>query len=119
VLDKFGLPDGGPPVDVTFGCEMRETGEIYRQAADGILGMGNNANALHSQVCGRGGGWPGGQGSGGRFGCGATAEGCKQPGRAVKLRQRRQTQQAQIASTLPSSVHLSHTPSLPACRPPH
>lgn len=33
---------------------MRETGEIYRQAADGILGMGNNANALHSQV---GGAW--------------------------------------------------------------
>lgn len=50
VLDKFSFPDGGIPIDVTFGCETRETGEIYKQAADGILGMGNNVNALHSQV---------------------------------------------------------------------
>ncbi|KIZ07939.1 hypothetical protein MNEG_0012 [Monoraphidium neglectum] len=50
VLDRFHFPDGSTPVEVTFGCGMRETGEIYRQAADGILGMGNNANALHSQL---------------------------------------------------------------------
>lgn len=50
MLDRFHFPDGSTPVEVTFGCGMRETGEIYRQAADGILGMGNNANALHSQV---------------------------------------------------------------------
>lgn len=42
-----------PPAS-TPTARMRETGEIYRQAADGILGMGNNANALHSQV---GGAW--------------------------------------------------------------
>ena len=50
MLDKFAFPDAGPPLDVTFGCALQETGEIFRQAADGILGLGNNANALHSQV---------------------------------------------------------------------
>lgn len=48
--DALAFPDGGPPIEVTFGCEMRESGEIYAQAADGILGLGNNANALHSQA---------------------------------------------------------------------
>lgn len=50
VLDKFSFPDASAPVDVTFGCATRETGEIFRQEADGILGMGNNNNAMHSQV---------------------------------------------------------------------
>ncbi|KAJ9521793.1 hypothetical protein QJQ45_024661 [Haematococcus lacustris] len=39
-----------PEVRVVFGCEYTETGEIYRQVADGILGMGNNDNALQSQL---------------------------------------------------------------------
>jgi len=54
VADKFALPDGQPPLDITFGCATRETGEIYRQAADGILGLGNNVNALHSQLAATG-----------------------------------------------------------------
>lgn len=58
VLDKLAFPDGGPPMDVTFGCAVKESGEIFRQAADGIMGLGNNANALHSQV-GSGGVWGG------------------------------------------------------------
>jgi hypothetical protein len=37
-------------VRIVFGCEQSETGEIYRQVADGILGLGNNNNALQSQV---------------------------------------------------------------------
>lgn len=42
-------------------CESRETGEIDNQQEDGILDMGNNVNALHSQV----GGWSDGGGWGG------------------------------------------------------
>jgi hypothetical protein len=37
-------------VEVVFGCENVETGEIYRQRVDGVLGMGNNANSLPRQV---------------------------------------------------------------------
>jgi hypothetical protein len=37
-------------VEVVFGCENMETGEIYKQRVDGVLGMGNNANALPRQV---------------------------------------------------------------------
>jgi hypothetical protein len=48
--DTFGFPDGQPPVRMVFGCENGETGEIYRQKADGIMGMGNNNNAFQSQV---------------------------------------------------------------------
>ena len=59
VLDTFHLPGdgggdggGGAPlgVEVAFGCADSETGEIRRQAADGIVGLGNTANALHRQV---------------------------------------------------------------------
>ncbi|KAG1666106.1 hypothetical protein FOA52_010896 [Chlamydomonas sp. UWO 241] len=48
--DAFDFPDANGPVRVVFGCESDETGEIFRQAADGILGMGNNKNALHAQL---------------------------------------------------------------------
>lgn len=57
--DVFAFPDypgsipkgtKPPDVKVVFGCEQQETGEIYRQTADGILGMGNNNNAFQSQV---------------------------------------------------------------------
>jgi hypothetical protein len=37
-------------VEVVFGCENVETGEIYRQRVDGVLGMGNNGNSLPRQV---------------------------------------------------------------------
>ena len=54
--DTLLFPDAGGPVALIFGCESNESGEIYRQVADGILGMGNNNNAFHSQVGGGGGG---------------------------------------------------------------
>ena len=44
------LPDQQTPIPVVFGCETSETGEIYRQRADGLLGMGNSQTALHSQL---------------------------------------------------------------------
>uniref|UniRef100_A0A7S0RJ26 Peptidase A1 domain-containing protein n=1 Tax=Chlamydomonas leiostraca TaxID=1034604 RepID=A0A7S0RJ26_9CHLO len=57
--DNFEFPDTpgsvaagqkNPDVKLVFGCEQQETGEIYRQTADGILGMGNNNNAFQSQL---------------------------------------------------------------------
>ncbi|KAG2424657.1 hypothetical protein HXX76_014381 [Chlamydomonas incerta] len=50
IEDTFGFPDSDPPVRLVFGCENGETGEIYRQMADGIMGMGNNHNAFQSQL---------------------------------------------------------------------
>ena len=35
---------------VVFGCETRETGEIFNQEADGILGLGNSPISLVNQV---------------------------------------------------------------------
>lgn len=57
IEDTFGFPDSDSPVRLVFGCENGETGEIYRQMADGIMGMGNNHNAFQSQVRVRGVGW--------------------------------------------------------------
>jgi hypothetical protein len=37
-------------VEVVFGCETKETGEIYNQEADGILGLGNSEVSLVNQV---------------------------------------------------------------------
>ncbi|KXZ54970.1 hypothetical protein GPECTOR_3g137 [Gonium pectorale] len=54
IEDAFGFPDDQPPVRFVFGCENGETGEIYKQMADGIMGMGNNHNAFHSQLVERG-----------------------------------------------------------------
>lgn len=50
IEDHFAFPDDKGPVRLVFGCEADETGEIFRQQADGILGMGNNNNAFQSQV---------------------------------------------------------------------
>lgn len=50
--DVIHLQDGAPPVAVMFGCETRETGEIYNQAADGILGLGDSPVSLINQVHG-------------------------------------------------------------------
>ena len=33
-----------------FGCETRETGEIFNQEADGILGLGNSPISLVNQA---------------------------------------------------------------------
>ena len=35
---------------VQIGCEERETGEIYNQDADGIMGLGRSAAAMQSQL---------------------------------------------------------------------
>ena len=37
-------------VPVVFGCETRETGEIFNQEADGILGLGNSPISLVNQA---------------------------------------------------------------------
>ena len=55
VRDVFTFPDHATAVPVTLGCESGETGEIYRQKADGILGMGNNPGTFHGEVRGGGG----------------------------------------------------------------
>jgi hypothetical protein len=49
VADLLQLRDGG--VEVVFGCETKETGEIFNQEADGILGLGNSEVSLVNQVC--------------------------------------------------------------------
>ena len=49
VSDQLQLRDGA--VEVVFGCETKETGEIYNQEADGILGLGNSEVSLVNQVC--------------------------------------------------------------------
>jgi hypothetical protein len=45
------IDTAAPNVRLVFGCEKSESGEIFRQVADGIMGMGNNDNSLQSQVC--------------------------------------------------------------------
>ena len=46
--DQLQLRDGG--VEVVFGCETKETGEIFNQEADGILGLGNSEVSMVNQV---------------------------------------------------------------------
>ena len=48
IQDEMQLLAGGFPV--VFGCETRETGEIYSQEADGIMGLGNSAVSVMNQV---------------------------------------------------------------------
>lgn len=54
VQDMYSFPDNGTAVPVSFGCSNLETGEIYKQAADGLLGMGHNVNAFHNQLAASG-----------------------------------------------------------------
>lgn len=42
VQDLLLMEDGGAGAPVIFGCETQETGEIYKQQADGLLGLGNS-----------------------------------------------------------------------------
>eukprot|EP00878_Enallax_costatus_P039744 GHUV01045636.1.p1 GENE.GHUV01045636.1~~GHUV01045636.1.p1 ORF type:complete len:526 (+),score=146.95 GHUV01045636.1:825-2402(+) len=50
VLDKLQFPDKGSSLDFVFGCENKETGAIYAQSVDGVLGMGNNMNSFPRQL---------------------------------------------------------------------
>lgn len=46
----MSLHDGGPGVPVIFGCETRETGEIFKQRADGLFGLGNSDASVINQL---------------------------------------------------------------------
>mmetsp|Transcript_2166 Transcript_2166/g.6412 ORF Transcript_2166/g.6412 Transcript_2166/m.6412 type:complete len:472 (-) Transcript_2166:868-2283(-) len=48
ISDVMHLGDSG--VRVSFGCETHESGEIYRQAADGIMGLGASEVAIPFQM---------------------------------------------------------------------
>lgn len=54
IEDAYSFPDNKTTTPLVFGCENGETGEIYRQMADGIMGMGNNYNAFQSQLVANG-----------------------------------------------------------------
>ena len=48
IEDQLHLGDG--PVEILFGCGMKETGMLFSQEADGILGLGNSEVSLINQV---------------------------------------------------------------------
>ncbi|KAK9808761.1 hypothetical protein WJX72_003142 [[Myrmecia] bisecta] len=48
IRDHLQMYDGA--VDIIFGCETKETGEIFNQEADGILGLGNSEVSLVNQL---------------------------------------------------------------------
>lgn len=49
--DAFWLtPKSNAPPQIVFGCQTRETGQIYTQKADGILGLASSPVALPSQL---------------------------------------------------------------------
>ncbi|KAK9843713.1 hypothetical protein WJX81_003429 [Elliptochloris bilobata] len=52
VADQLQVGNGS--VEVVFGCETKETGEIYNQEADGILGLGNSEVSLVNQLASNG-----------------------------------------------------------------
>uniref|UniRef100_A0A7S1WZC5 Peptidase A1 domain-containing protein n=1 Tax=Tetraselmis chuii TaxID=63592 RepID=A0A7S1WZC5_9CHLO len=49
VSDMMHLSDK-EAVRVTFGCETKETGEIYHQAADGLMGLGSSDVSIPNQL---------------------------------------------------------------------
>ncbi|KAL4433645.1 hypothetical protein ABPG75_000086 [Micractinium tetrahymenae] len=48
--DMLALHDGQPGAPIIFGCETRETGEIYKQRADGLFGLGNSDASVVNQL---------------------------------------------------------------------
>lgn len=48
--DAMTLHDGAKPPTVVFGCEESEAGEIYRQKADGLLGLGRSSASVLDQL---------------------------------------------------------------------
>lgn len=53
VADLLAMHDGGPGARLVFGCETREGGEIYRQRADGLVGLGNSGEGGRRRFLGR------------------------------------------------------------------
>lgn len=54
IRDVFELYDGIPGAYITFGCELKETGMIYDQVADGLLGLGDSPSSLVNQLASNG-----------------------------------------------------------------
>lgn len=52
IQDELQLLGGTSPV--VFGCETLETGEIFSQEADGIMGLGNSEVSVINQLAGAG-----------------------------------------------------------------
>eukprot|EP00976_Prorocentrum_cordatum_P068990 1179364-Prorocentrum_minimum.AAC.1 len=50
--DAKVLVGTGKPV--VFGCELQETGEIYRQRADGLMGLGISKVSIATQLAQQG-----------------------------------------------------------------
>lgn len=50
VEDLLALHDGEQGSPIIFGCETKETGEIYKQRADGLFGLGNSDVSVINQV---------------------------------------------------------------------
>lgn len=48
--DVLALHDGLPGAPIIFGCETRETGEIFKQRADGLFGLGNSDASVVNQL---------------------------------------------------------------------
>lgn len=48
IQDDMQLGEGGVPI--IFGCETEETGEIYNQIADGLMGLGNSEISVVNQA---------------------------------------------------------------------
>ncbi|KAK4771811.1 hypothetical protein SAY86_013586 [Trapa natans] len=53
-LVSFGNLSDLPPQRAIFGCENRETGDLYNQHADGIMGMGRGDHSIIDQLVGKG-----------------------------------------------------------------
>jgi len=48
--DLLALNDGGQGAPVAFGCETGETGEIFKQQADGLIGLGDSSISIVNQL---------------------------------------------------------------------
>ncbi|PSC67812.1 acid protease [Micractinium conductrix] len=48
--DVLAMHDGQPGAPIIFGCETHETGEIYKQRADGLFGLGNSEASVVNQL---------------------------------------------------------------------
>ncbi|KAK4790964.1 hypothetical protein SAY86_031377 [Trapa natans] len=53
-LVSFGNLSGFPPQQAVFGCENMETGDLYSQHADGIMGLGRGDLSIVDQLVGKG-----------------------------------------------------------------